>query len=253
MSEQAIGNAGWIERHQRPRERVMALGPGLMSNAELLAVLFGTGSGGSAIELAQQTLGQLGGLRPTLKASAHQLLAIPGLGPAKVTRLMAAFELGIRACTVEEGDAPILRSSVDVFRAYRARLGVLEKEVFWVVLLDSRHRRLRDVQISEGSLNAVQVHPREVFRPAVRDGAAKLICLHNHPSGDPDPSREDIALTERLVEVGHLLGLPILDHIIIGGQNYTSLADEGFISEMDGMAKGLLSVRDSLFDIEGAC
>jgi DNA repair protein RadC len=214
-----------------PRERLERLGAEALSDTELVALLLRTGSGaGGAIAVAGTLLAHLHGLRGLAIAAPRELRGVAGVGPAKAATLGAALELGRRLATrrLREGD-PVL-SPRDVFRHFHARLRDAPCERFLVVLLDGRHRVLREVATSQGTLTASLVHPREVFRPALREAAAALILVHNHPSGDPAPSPEDREVTARLVRAGELLGIPVLDHVIVAERGFTSLREEGLLA-----------------------
>ncbi len=160
----------------------------------------------------------------------EDLCRVPGVGLAKVAQIKAAVELGRRAISVPLATGAPLGSSADVFRHYAPRLRGLRHEIFKIVLLDAKHRVIRDAIVSEGSLTMSLVHPREVFALAVRESAAAVLVLHNHPSGDPQPSPEDRQLTARLVAAGELLGIRVLDHLIIGDRRYMSFADQGWLA-----------------------
>lgn len=218
----------------RPRERLAALGAAHLSEAELLALILGTGAGRAglnALDAGRMLLSRFDGLQGVAAAGAAELAAQVGIGPVKAARVIAALELGRRLAAGPVVDRPRFRCSADVFREYGPRLGGLPRESFVVVLLDARNRRIKDVTVAVGGLSAAILHPRDVFLPAVREGAAAILCLHNHPSGDPSPSREDIALTERLCATGEVVGIPLLDHIVVGAERYVSLADRGLMGE----------------------
>ena len=211
-----------------PRERLDALGPAALSDAELLALLLRTGGPGrSALDLASELLGRHDGVAGLARSGPAELRQTAGVGPAKSASLLAALELGRRFATrrLRTGDA--IRGPADVHRHFHARLRDAPHERFLVLLLDGRHRVLREVTASQGTLTASLVHPREVFRPALREAAAAVILVHNHPSGDPSPSREDREVTERLVQVGEILGIPVLDHVIVAERGYVSLREDG--------------------------
>ena len=211
-----------------PRERLEALGPAALSDAELLALLLRTGGPGqAALGLAAELLKRHDGVAGLARAAPAELRRTAGVGPAKSASLLAALELGRRLATrrLRTGDA--IRGPADVHRHFHARLRDTPQERFLVLLLDGRHRVLREVMASQGTLTASLVHPREVFRPAVVEGAAGVILVHNHPSGDPAPSAEDRAVTRQLAEAGRALGIPVLDHVIVGDGAYTSLAQQG--------------------------
>jgi DNA repair protein RadC len=211
-----------------PRERLDALGPAALSDAELLALLLRTGGPGrAALALASDLLARHDGVTGLARSAPAELRQTAGVGPAKSAALLAALELGRRLATrrLRTGDA--IRGPADVYRHFHARLRDTLQERFLVLLLDGRHRVLREVQASQGTLTASLIHPREVFRPALREAAAAVILVHNHPSGDPTPSREDREVTERLVQVGDVLGVPVLDHVIVAERGYVSLREEG--------------------------
>ena len=196
-----------------------------LSTEELIALVLGTGRRGhSAVEVARALLGHAGGLNNLSRASPRELEAVPGVGLARASRLVAAFHLGRRALA-KPGEAPVMLQAADVFRYLRPRLGGMVQEVFCVLALDARNNLIAEIEVARGTLTAVEVHPREVFRPLVRQAAAAAVVAHNHPSGDPRPSEEDLELTARLRRAGDLLGIPILDHVVIGAEGYVSLAE----------------------------
>lgn len=213
---------------ERPRERLADVGPVGLSDAELVALVLGSGGRGvSSIELGRRWIAEAGDLRRAARASVAEIALRPGFGPARAAALVAAFELGRRAVAARFENGASFTSSAEVFAHFRATLSGLRQEVFYVVLLDAKHRKLRDLHISQGSLTAAIVHPREVFAPALREAAAALILVHNHPSGDPAPSAEDREITRRLRDAGEILGVRVLDHVIVGGERYFSFADAG--------------------------
>jgi DNA repair protein RadC len=217
---------------ERPREKLLSRGAEHLSDAELLALILRTGdagSGATAVDMARELLCRFGSLRELAQVGTAELCRQRGIGPAKAAELQAVFQLARRF-----SDSPLLPgqrylSSGDAFGHFHERLRDQRKEIFLALLLDSKNRLLREVRISEGSLNASIVHPREVFAAVVRESAAAVLFIHNHPSGDPTPSREDIEITQRLKEVGELMGVRVLDHIIIGSGSYVSLADRGLV------------------------
>lgn len=217
---------------ERPRERLLANGARVLSDAELLAVIIRTGSGGeTALDLAREILSRVGSIGGLERAGLAELQGIPGLGPAKTAQLKAALEIARRRDHPEDAEKSVpLRTSRDAFRYVRSRFVGARKELFECLLLDARNRARQVVTVSEGSLTGSIVHPREAFSPAVRESAAAVLFVHNHPSGDPTPSHDDIQLTRRLVQTGEILGIPVLDHLIVGeGDAYTSLADLGHV------------------------
>ncbi len=219
----------WRE-DERPRERLLSHGANTLSDAELLAILLGSGTlKCSAIELGRNLIEQSGDLTRLSARNVHELYSIKGMGEAKAARLAAAFELVRRVQATPFDSKQKIQSPDDIARHFIPRLRGAQKETFLIVMLDTANRIFRDVLISEGSLNASIVHPREVFRPAVAESAASLILLHNHPSGNPEPSREDIAITKQLFEAGKFIDISILDHLIIAGEAFTSLAQRGLM------------------------
>ncbi len=220
----------WPE-DERPREKLLKRGVGALSDAELLALVLRTGdaaAGKSAIDLGRELLERFNGnLRELAQAELHELQQIKGLGPAKATSVKAAFALGSRFQARKLETLERFTSPAQVFDFFHHELRDSRKELFLALLLDGKNRITRKVQISQGSLNQSIVHPREVFAPAVRESAAAVIFIHNHPSGDPAPSREDREITRRLKEAGDLLGIRVLDHIIIGDGSYFSFVESG--------------------------
>ena len=215
-------------RSEMPRERLFSLGAFALSDAELVTLLLGTGCAGSrAPELAAGLLASRGGLAGLAGSDLRELMDVRGIGRTKAAALFAALELGRRLSSqrLREGDA--IRSPEDVFRHFYTRLRHARQEHFFVLLLDGRHRVLGEEIVSLGTLTASLVHPREVFRPALRASAAALILVHNHPSGDPEPSPEDRTVTERLASAGELLGIPVLDHVVVAERGFRSLRDDG--------------------------
>ncbi len=225
------GITRWPET-ERPRERLLAKGPDALSDAHLLAILLRTGRpNSSAVEVAIELLDRLGGVGGLARCGVDELRTTQGIGPAKAAQLKAAVELGRRSMAVPLTTGVRISSSADLFKHFHPRLRDLKHEVFKVVLLDAKNAVLKETTVSEGSLTLSIVHPREVFAPAVREAAAGILLLHNHPSGDPTPSSEDRHLTDRLVAVGQLLGIRVLDHLIIGDGRYVSFSDQGWLRE----------------------
>lgn len=228
MSGTAIRD--WPE-DERPREKLLKQGAGALSDAELLALVLRTGdaaAGKSAIDLGRELLTRFGGnLRELAVAELNELQQTKGLGLAKAASVKAAFTLGSRFQARRLETLERFTTPLQIFEFFHHELRDLRKELFLVLLLDGKNRIMRKVQISEGSLSQSLVHPREVFAPAVRESAAAVILMHNHPSGDPAPSREDREITRRLQEAGDLLGIRVLDHIIIGDGGYFSFVESG--------------------------
>ena len=222
----------WPES-DRPRERLLSQGPEPLSDAELLALILRTGNaadGTTAVDQARSLITRFGDLRSLAAATTTELCQQSGIGPAKAAEIQALFELAKRFVCSDIKPGERFTSSREVFTHFHERLRHRKKEVFISLLLDSKNRLIREIQVSEGSLNASIVHPREVFAPVIRESAAAVLFVHNHPSGDPEPSREDIELTDRLREAGQLMGVRVLDHIIIGNGSYTSFCDKGLFT-----------------------
>jgi len=211
--------------NERPRERLLKLGGAALSAQEILALILGRGVKGESIMVtAQRLLSRFGNLNGIANASIEELTQINGIGPAKAAQIKAAVELGKRLeSPVEEGEKPIVKSPDDVVKHIRGKLKGKKKEHFLVLCLDTRNRLINCKSISVGSLDTSVVHPREVFREAIAASAASVIFAHNHPSGDPEPSKEDIELTKRLAKAGEIMGIEVLDHIIVCDRSYLSL------------------------------
>jgi DNA repair protein RadC len=213
----------------RPREKLLSRGPGVLSDAELLAIVLRTGQkGASALDHGRTLMERFGDFRELATAGVGDLCQVKGLGPAKAAQILAALEIAKRygERTFHIGEP--FRGSGDVYAHFRERLGSEKREHFYAVLLDNKHRKIKDVAVSQGSLTASIVHPRDVFTPVVRESAAAVIFVHNHPSGDPTPSKEDIEITRRLREVGEIMGVRVLDHIVVGDGRYVSFVDDGY-------------------------
>ena len=218
-----------VPRDARPRERLEALGASALTENELLCLLIGAGVAGRSVwTLSRDLLLRYQDLPSLARASFAELRALPGLGRARAGIILAALELGRRAATARPSRGQRLSESRTVGAYLRSRLSHESVEEFWAISLDARHRVQSEHCLARGSLTAVEVHPRDVFRPLIREGAAAVIFCHNHPSGDPTPSRQDLLLTERLREVGDLCGIIVLDHFVVGGEGYVSLADRGW-------------------------
>jgi DNA repair protein RadC len=212
----------------RPRERLFQQGPETLTDAELLALLLRTGGGGeSALDIAARLLADHAGLGGLARCEPHELMRSHGVGPARAASVFASLEMGRRVATRRiEAGTPI-HDPADVFRHFHPRLRDAAQERFLVLLLDGRHRLIREELVSHGTLTASLVHPREVFRPALRACAAAVILVHNHPSGDPTPSPEDREVTRRLARAGEILGVAVVDHVVVAERGYCSLREEG--------------------------
>lgn len=216
-----------LPEDQRPRERLAAEGPEALDDSNLLAILLRTGTRqASAIGLAQQLLKKFGSLRRVAEASIHDLSDVSGMGLAKAAQLQAAFELGKRVSTKPLQRAPQITSPADAAQYVMEKLRYEKKEKFVVLLLNARSKLIKISTISVGTLTANLVHPREVFAEAIANGAECIILVHNHPSGEPIPSKEDRDITQRLYQVGELMGVKVADHIIIGEGKFLSMAQE---------------------------
>jgi len=213
---------------ERPRERLARLGAGALASRELVSVLLGTGArGASALALADELLGS--GLHALASQSLPELERTRGLGRAKASRLLAALELGARLASDPGRPSPALDSPQAVGRYLLPRYASRPVETFGLLALDVRHRLRREAVISVGCLTASLVHPREVFQEAVVSRAAAIVLFHNHPSGDPEPSAEDLSLTRRLVAAGSLMGIEVLDHVVLGAGRFVSLKERGIL------------------------
>ena len=222
-------NQGVIE--DWPREKLFRHGPHVLSNAELLALLLGTGAKEqTSVEIASRMLATVASIRELAAQEVRDFTRMDGIGPGKAARLAAAFEFGRRLPRIPREAAAAFRSPADVFREYAPIMSDLRREVFRVVLLNTGHVRISDFVASEGGIASSIVEPRLIFRRAILEHAAAVICIHNHPSGNPEPSREDVAVTRQLVRAGAHLGIPLRDHVIIADDTYTSLAERGLVS-----------------------
>jgi len=213
---------------ERPRERLARVGEGALSTAELLAIILRTGMGGeSVLAMARRLLSTYEGLPGLARASFAELRAEKGLGKAKTAQIKAALELGRRMLLVAPEDRFVVRSPADVAQLLIAEMAHLEQEHFRALYLDTRNRLLGSETVYIGSLNASHIRVSEVFRDAIKRNCAAIIVAHNHPSGDPTPSPEDVEVTRRLVAAGDLLDIELLDHLIVGQQRFVSLRERG--------------------------
>jgi DNA repair protein RadC len=209
----------------RPRERLWYRGVQALGDDELLALVLGTGvRARPARAVAQSLVESVGGIVALSRASARELAQVIGVGTARATRIAAAFELGRRAME-SEVRRQYVGSAEDVYRLVAPRVAGLQQEVFIVMGIDVRNGLLDVVEVARGSVHAVEVHPREVFRPLVKMAAAAAVVVHNHPTGDPSPSPEDVGLTRRLREVGVVVGIPIIDHVVVADRGFRSIAE----------------------------
>lgn len=219
---------------ERPRERLVTLGAQALNTAELLAILMRTGvEGENAVQVGQRLLQELGGLSGLQRASIEEIQAVHGLGVAKAATLKAAIELGRRLTLQIPENRPTVHSPADAAGLVLYEMAALEHEHLRVMLLNIRNQVLDIVEIYRGSLNASMVRVGEVFKPAVRRHAAAIIIVHNHPSGDPTPSPDDIAVTKAIIESGNLLDIEVLDHLIIGQGSFVSMKERGLAFDQD--------------------
>ncbi len=217
---------------ERPREKLLAYGPGALSNVELLAVLLRSGTRKkSVLRIAEEILAHIKeqGLSAMAHISVPELAKIDGVGQVKAATLQAAIELGRRLAVQAAAKIEVIHGPEDAAHYAMPRYRFEQKEHFAVLLLNTKNHILGMPEVSVGSLSASVVHPREVFRAAIDYAAASMILLHNHPSGDPTPSREDIAVTERMVKAGKIMDIPVLDHIVLGNGRFASLKEKGLL------------------------
>ena len=213
----------------RPREKLLFFGPESLSDQELLAILLRTGTKEkSALDLAQELL-LAGGFIYLTQVSMEELKGRKGIGLAKAAQLKAAVEIGRRLSRREMGVKPVIQTPVEAANLLMGEMSYLDREHFKVINLNTKNQVMVIEEVSVGSLNASLVHPREVFKLPIKRSAARLILVHNHPSGDVQPSREDVALTERLCQAGTLLGIEILDHLIIGHNTFLSMKEQEYM------------------------
>ncbi|KGP73884.1 RadC family protein [Pontibacillus yanchengensis] len=219
-----------VPREDRPRERMIQLGAKHLSNQELLAILLGSGmKNESVISLSQRVLIHFEGLMLLRDATIEELTAIRGIGTAKAVVILAALELAKRLHNHKPNERYIIKSPEDGADFVMEEMRDLHQEHFVCIFLNTKNQVIHRQTIFIGSLNASIVHPREVFKEAVKRSAASIICAHNHPSGDPTPSQEDIHVTRRLTECGKMLGIEVLDHIVIGDRKFVSLKEKGYL------------------------
>ncbi len=221
----------WPE-DERPRERLIKYGSNTLSDAHLLGILIGSGdrrSKKNAVDLSRDLLSVFGALENLDQATVTEMCQVKGIGAAKAAQIKAALEVGKRMASKPTGMKIKLKSSQAFVEQFSPFLKNLKKEIVKIVLLDPKLQFIKDLTISEGSLNASIVHPREVMIPAIRESAASFALIHNHPSGDPTPSQKDFEITHRLNQTGKIVGIHMVDHIIIGGNEFFSFADEGLL------------------------
>jgi len=221
-----------VAPHDRPREKLERVGAAGLGDNELLALVLGHGDPRtSALELANAVLAAVGGLHGLARATPDDLRHVPGIGGARAAQLVAAVEAGRRTLVRPRRERTQILSAIDAAQLLVPQFGALPVEHFGLLLLDTKHRVTRVTLLSVGTLDASIVHPREVFRAAASGGAAAIVLFHNHPSGDPAPSDDDIALTRRLIRAGDLMGITVLDHVIVAENRYASLRERGDLRE----------------------
>jgi DNA repair protein RadC len=217
-----------IAPHDRPREKLARLGAAALGDNELVAIVLGQGQPrANALDLANAVLAVAGGVEGLARRRCEDFALVPGIGPARAAQILAAVEVGRRTVARAAGARVQVTSPRVAAEFLLPQYGSRSVEQFGVVLLDTKHRVLRTTVLSVGTLDASIVHPREIFREATAGDAAAIVLFHNHPSGDPEPSREDTRLTERLVAAGMLMGIDVLDHIILGDARYYSYREKG--------------------------
>ncbi len=217
-----------LDEAERPRERLQRLGAQALSSAELLAILLRVGvHGENAVQVGQRLMQTFGGLPGLHRASFDEVCAQRGIGEAKAAQVKAAIELGRRLAAEAPDERPAIHSPQDAADLVRYEMSALEQEELRVILLDNRNRMITVEEVYRGSVNSSQVRVGELFKAAVRRNAAALIVVHNHPSGDPTPSPDDVAVTRAIVQAGKLLDIDVLDHLVIGGGKFISLKERG--------------------------
>jgi DNA repair protein RadC len=220
-----------IPLRDRPREKLDRLGADGLGDNELVALLLGSGSQRvDALALANRVLDFAGGLWGLARTSPRGLVSVPGIGPVRSAQLVAAIELGRRALALSAAERPHLGTPPSLAAYLLPLYGTRPVEHFGIVMLDTKHRLIRTTVVSVGSIDSTVVHPREVFREASIAGAAAIVLFHNHPSGDPAPSRDDLVLTARLMEAGDVMGIAVVDHLIVAEGRYFSLAEAGALA-----------------------
>jgi len=227
-----------LPAEERPMEKGLFRGMEHLSNTELLALIINSGTKEqSAIALAEEVIGQGEGIFRLREMSAQELMAIRGIGRGKAARILAALEFGKRAAAKPAGRPVNVSSPEEIAALFMEELRYLKKETFHTLLLNAKGDIISSEMISEGELTSTLVHPREVFRPAVKKSAAAVVLMHNHPSGDPLPSEEDVDTTLRLQQCGRLMGIRVLDHVVIGDGTYVSMVKEGLMGDENAQVK----------------
>ena len=215
-----------LPQEERPRERLKNYGPSSLSNAELLAIILRTGTQSeNVLNLSTRLMSRFGGLSGLAKASFDELCGVHGFGAAKTAQLKAAFELGRRAVSFQESERPIVQSPQDIANLLQGEMAFLDQEHLRVVLLNTRNHVLSVHEVYKGNANSAVIRPGEVFREAVRANALAIILVHNHPSGDPAPSDDDVQITRQIIDAGKLLDIEVLDHVVLAQRGFVSLKE----------------------------
>ena len=224
---------------ERPRERLVKYGVDYLTDAELLGIILVKGyQGKTSIEVAKDLLSETKSLRKLDSLSYPEMRSVKGIGLAKFAQIKAALEIGKRLLRETSSPKKKIHNAVDLVDYYGPNMRDLKKEIFKIILLDVKNKIIRDIDVSVGSLTESIVHPREVLKEIIKESAASVIFLHNHPSGESSPSKNDLDITERLVDACNLIGVRVLDHIILGDDNYTSFAQEGLLNKQQGVKIG---------------
>lgn len=219
-----------LPKLERPRERLDQLGPGALSIPELIAIILRIGTTGvSAVELANRLLVRFGNLKALAQASIDELSSVGGMGEAKAISLKAAFELGMRLNSSSGSIRRVIKKPVDIYNLLADEMRLLAQEIFKVVILNTKNEVIKIETVTIGTINTNIIHPRELFRPAIRANANTVILIHNHPSGDPEPSREDILITKKLIDASRIIDIEIEDHVIIGDGRFVSMKEKNLI------------------------
>ncbi len=224
-------NIRQLPSSEKPREKLLRSGKESLSNTEILSILIGSGARDrSAMELAADILSlHKSGIRYLAECSPEELTAVKGIGTAKSCEILAAVELGKRIATIAVDEKTVIRSSADIAEMFMEKMRYYKKEHFVSLMINAKGQIIEEVEVSIGDLCSSTTHPREVFIDAVRRSAGSVVFVHNHPSGDPTPSEADVLTSRRLVEVGEILGIPVLDHIVIGDGTFISMKAKGMI------------------------
>jgi DNA repair protein RadC len=227
-----------VAPHDRPREKLGRLGPHGLGDNELLALVLGSGSrAAGTLELANRLIAVAGGIHGLARAGLDGLCAVSGVGPSRAAQVLAAIELGRRTLVREGTDRPRLSTPERLAAYLLPQYGSCAVEQFGLVMLDTKHRVIRVKVVAIGTLDGAVVHPREVFREAASASAAAIVLFHNHPSGDPTPSPDDLALTIRMVRAGEVMGIAVVDHVILADRHYCSLAAMGHVARQGQIAR----------------